>query len=126
MPDGSAPSQDAPLWPSENARGYKIPDQVFGTVSYSIYVEGTDANNAGSSSQLKPLKVIAIGAGISGISLAHDVQERGPGIDLTIYEMGSDVGGTWFWNKYPGCRCDVPSVNYQMCVAFSLSCSCLF
>ncbi|EIM91707.1 FAD/NAD-P-binding domain-containing protein [Stereum hirsutum FP-91666 SS1] len=94
MPDGSATSYDAPLWPSENARGYKIPEQVFGT--------------------LKPLKVIAIGAGISGISLAHDVQERGQGIDLTIYEMGNDVGGTWFWNKYPGCRCDVPSVNYQM------------
>ncbi|KAF9040388.1 FAD/NAD-P-binding domain-containing protein [Hymenopellis radicata] len=82
------------LWPSENARGYRIPDQLFG--------------------ELKPLKVIAIGAGISGICLAHDVQEHGSKIDLTIYEMAPDVGGTWFWNKYPGCRCDIPSVNYQM------------
>ncbi|KAK0246370.1 FAD/NAD-P-binding domain-containing protein [Armillaria nabsnona] len=81
-------------WPSVNARGYRIPEQLFGDI--------------------KSIKVIAIGAGISGICLAHDVQERGKNIDLTIYEMGSDVGGTWFWNQYPGCRCDIPSVNYQM------------
>ncbi|KIK70801.1 hypothetical protein GYMLUDRAFT_184786 [Collybiopsis luxurians FD-317 M1] len=81
-------------WPSENNRGYHIPDQRFETVH--------------------PMKVIAIGAGISGISLAHDVQEYGELIELTIYEMGPDVGGTWFWNQYPGCRCDIPSVNYQM------------
>ncbi|EIM90702.1 FAD/NAD-P-binding domain-containing protein [Stereum hirsutum FP-91666 SS1] len=79
-------------WPTENSRGYKIPEQVYGT--------------------LKPIKVIAIGAGISGISLAHDVQENGENIDLTIYEMGPSVGGTWFWNSYPGCRCDIPAVNY--------------
>ncbi|CAK5280944.1 unnamed protein product [Mycena citricolor] len=54
------------------------------------------------------------GAGISGISLAHDVQETGEKLDLTIYEMASDVGGTWLWNRYPGIRCDIPSVNYQM------------
>ncbi|KAJ3969799.1 FAD/NAD-P-binding domain-containing protein [Lentinula raphanica] len=84
----------AEQWPSENDRGYRIPEQRFGTIH--------------------PIKVIAIGAGISGISLAHDIQEYGEQIQLTIYEMGTDVGGTWFWNQYPGCRCDIPSVNYQM------------
>lgn len=54
---------------------------------------------AGARLQLRPIKVIAIGAGISGICLAHEVQNNGQMIDLTIYEMGSDVGGTWFWNK---------------------------
>jgi cation diffusion facilitator CzcD-associated flavoprotein CzcO len=49
--------------------------------------------------QLLPIKVIAIGAGIGGISLAHDVQEDGRNIQLTIYEMAPDVGGTWFWNR---------------------------
>ncbi|KAJ4485928.1 FAD/NAD-P-binding domain-containing protein [Lentinula aciculospora] len=101
----------ATQWPSENDRGYRIPEQRFGTI-HSI-------------------KIIAIGAGISGISLAHDVQEYGEQIELTIYEMGKDVGGTWYWNqdlsffssilqhltrspyRYPGCRCDIPSVNYQ-------------
>ncbi|KAJ3843893.1 FAD/NAD-P-binding domain-containing protein [Lentinula raphanica] len=80
----------AEQWPSENDRGYRIPEQRFGTIH--------------------PIKVIAIGAGISVISLAHDIQEYGEQIQLTIYEMGTDVGGTW----YPGCRCDIPSVNYQM------------
>ncbi|THV00416.1 FAD/NAD-P-binding domain-containing protein [Dendrothele bispora CBS 962.96] len=83
-----------PLWPSKNLRGYEIPEQRFGT--------------------LRSIKVIAIGAGISGICLAHDVQDNGENIDLTIYEMGSGYAGTWFWNKYPGCRCDIPSVNYQL------------
>ncbi|KAJ4499439.1 FAD/NAD-P-binding domain-containing protein [Lentinula lateritia] len=81
-------------WPSENERGYRIPVQRFGTIH--------------------PIKVVAIGAGISGISLAHDIQQCGEKVELTIYEMGKDVGGTWFWNQYPGCRCDIPSVNYQM------------
>ncbi|KAE9408295.1 FAD/NAD-P-binding domain-containing protein [Gymnopus androsaceus JB14] len=85
---------DSTLWPSENERGYRIPYQRFGTTH--------------------PIKIIAIGAGISGISLAHDVDVQQGQIELTIYEMGNDVGGTWFWNQYPGCRCDIPSVNYQM------------
>ncbi|KAJ7063538.1 FAD/NAD-P-binding domain-containing protein [Mycena amicta] len=84
---------DAP-WPTENARGYRIPDVPFGSI--------------------RPMKIIAIGAGISGISLAHDVQQDGVNLELTIYELAPDVGGTWYWNRYPGIRCDIPSVNYQM------------
>ncbi|WWD18691.1 hypothetical protein CI109_103145 [Kwoniella shandongensis] len=88
------PVKDAePPWPSRNARGYEIPNKPFGS--------------------LRPLKVIAIGAGISGISLAHSVETDGEQIDLQIYELGGDYGGTWYWNKYPGCRCDIPSINYQ-------------
>ncbi|KAF7323243.1 hypothetical protein HMN09_00105100 [Mycena chlorophos] len=81
-------------WPTENARGYRIPDAPCGTI--------------------RPMKIIAIGAGISGISLAHDVQEDGKNLELTIYEVADDVGGTWHWNRYPGIRCDIPAVNYQM------------
>jgi cation diffusion facilitator CzcD-associated flavoprotein CzcO len=42
---------------------------------------------------------------MAGISLAHDVQQDGKNIQLTIYEIASDVGGTWFWN-----RCDHPRI----------------
>jgi len=49
--------------------------------------------------KLGNIKVVAIGAGISGICLAHDVQDHGENIELTIYEMGNGFGGTWFWNK---------------------------
>lgn len=92
----SATPKEMP-WPTVNARGYKIPEQVYGTVS--VVAVSTSTNLTFSVVQLKGIKVIAIGAGVSGISLAHDVQENGEKIDLTIYEMGPAVGGTWFWNK---------------------------
>ncbi|KAH6643503.1 flavin-binding monooxygenase [Boeremia exigua] len=62
----------------------------------------------------RPLKVIYIGAGVSGIVGAIQFQKRVPGIDLVIYEKNPDVGGTWYENRYPGCACDVPSLSYQL------------
>ena len=61
----------------------------------------------------RPLKVIVVGAGISALSLAHDVSVgRIENIELHILEKNSGLGGTWFENRYPGCACDVPSHNY--------------
>ncbi|RAU93093.1 flavin-containing monooxygenase [Mycolicibacter senuensis] len=57
-------------------------------------------------------RVIVIGAGIAGITTAHVLRERGF-TDITVLEKGSDVGGVWHWNRYPGLRCDVPSQIYQ-------------
>ncbi|KAL4967067.1 flavin-containing monooxygenase [Aspergillus stella-maris] len=64
--------------------------------------------------QPRPLKVIYIGAGISGILAAIKFREAVPNIDLTIYEKNPELGGTWYENKYPGCACDVPSHGYQL------------
>lgn len=51
----------------------------------------------------RPLKIICCGAGISGLNLAHEVETGGfPNCQLTIYEKNSDLGGTWFENRYPG------------------------
>lgn len=52
-------------------------------------------------------RVIVIGAGVAGITTAHVLRERGF-TDVTVLEKGSDVGGVWYWNHYPGLRCDVP------------------
>lgn len=57
-------------------------------------------------------RVIIIGAGVAGITTAHVLRERGF-TDITVLEKGSDVGGVWYWNHYPGLRCDVPSQIYQ-------------
>lgn len=57
-------------------------------------------------------RVIVIGAGVAGITTAHVLRERGF-TDVTVLEKGSDVGGVWYWNHYPGLRCDVPSQIYQ-------------
>ncbi|KGO78366.1 hypothetical protein PITC_068290 [Penicillium italicum] len=61
----------------------------------------------------RPLKIVVIGAGISGIQFAHDATTSLSGIDLEIYDKNPSLGGTWYENRYPGCTCDVPSHTYQ-------------
>lgn len=65
----------------------------------------------------KKLRVVTIGAGFSGLILAHKLQhehvnEMQDLVDHVIYESKDVVGGTWFNNTYPGVQCDVPSVIY--------------
>ena len=55
--------------------------------------------------------VIVIGAGTAGIYLLHRLREIG--FAVLAVEAASDVGGTWYWNRYPGARCDVDSVFYS-------------
>lgn len=56
-----------------------------------------------------PLKVVIVGAGLSGITLGIELQRRGIS-SFTLYEKdAADVGGTWRDNTYPSCACDVPS-----------------
>ena len=54
---------------------------------------------------------VVIGAGFSGLYMLHRL--RGLGLSARVYETGEDVGGTWYWNRYPGARCDVESVYYS-------------
>lgn len=55
--------------------------------------------------------VVVIGAGFSGLYMLHRV--RALGFSALVLEAGSDVGGTWYWNRYPGARCDTESVEYS-------------
>jgi len=55
--------------------------------------------------------VIVVGAGFAGMYLLHRL--RGLGFRVQVMEAGSDVGGTWYWNRYPGARCDVESMQYS-------------
>ncbi|WP_019874801.1 flavin-containing monooxygenase [Sporichthya polymorpha] len=56
-------------------------------------------------------EVLIVGAGFGGIYALHRL--RGLGFDAHVVEAGGGVGGTWYWNRYPGARCDVPSVQYS-------------
>ncbi|HEY4166517.1 MAG TPA: NAD(P)/FAD-dependent oxidoreductase [Reyranella sp.] len=61
---------------------------------------------------MKPdFDVIVIGAGFAGMYMLHRL--RGLGFSARVLEAGSGVGGTWYWNRYPGARCDVESVQYS-------------
>jgi cyclohexanone monooxygenase len=55
--------------------------------------------------------VIIIGAGFSGLYQLHRLRQLG--FDAHVIEAGGDVGGTWYWNRYPGARCDIESVDYS-------------
>ncbi len=57
------------------------------------------------------LDAVIVGAGMSGLYLLHSL--RGLGFRVHVYETGHDVGGTWYWNRYPGARCDVESMEYS-------------
>ena len=59
----------------------------------------------------RSLDVVVVGAGFGGLYALHRL--RGIGLSVQVYEAGSGVGGTWFWNRYPGARCDVESLEYS-------------
>src|SRR5207248_3123196 len=63
-------------------------------------------------SRRKPLEVVIEGAGFGGIAAAIELKRHGIR-DITILDRASDLGGTWFYNSYPGCACDVPSHLYS-------------
>lgn len=54
---------------------------------------------------------VVVGAGFAGLYMLHRL--RGLGLSVRVYEQGGDVGGTWYWNRYPGARCDVESMQYS-------------
>jgi len=59
------------------------------------------------------IKVILMGAGASSLNFFKKAEEEMQNLDIVCYEKNGDVGGTWLENRYPGCACDIPSVNYQ-------------
>jgi cyclohexanone monooxygenase len=54
---------------------------------------------------------VVVGAGFGGLYALHRLRESG--LSVRVFEAGSDVGGTWYWNRYPGARCDVESFDYS-------------
>jgi cation diffusion facilitator CzcD-associated flavoprotein CzcO/acetyl esterase/lipase len=54
--------------------------------------------------------VVVVGAGFSGLYLLHRLRELG--FSVKAFDSASDVGGTWYWNRYPGARCDIPTTDY--------------
>jgi cyclohexanone monooxygenase len=55
--------------------------------------------------------VVVVGAGFAGMYMLYRL--RSQGFSVRVYEQGSGVGGTWYWNRYPGARCDVESMQYS-------------
>lgn len=66
-------------WPTENERGYRIKEQLFGAV--------------------RPLRVVSLGAGVGGICLAKYLPDQLKNVSLTVYDKNPEVGGTWYENR---------------------------
>ena len=62
--------------------------------------------------QNRRLRVLSIGAGVSGILMAYQIQKLCENVEHVIYEKNEDIAGTWLENRYPGCACDIPSHAY--------------
>jgi cation diffusion facilitator CzcD-associated flavoprotein CzcO len=73
-------------------------------------------SSAHSSISTPDVDVAIIGAGFSGLGMAIALQNEGKR-SFAVLEKGSDVGGTWYANRYPGCACDVPSNLYSFSFA---------
>ena len=59
----------------------------------------------------RTVDVAIVGSGFSGLGMAIRLEQEGRG-DYVVLERGEDVGGTWEFNTYPGCACDIPSHLY--------------
>lgn len=70
---------------------------------------------AGGPGSAQRVDAVVVGAGFGGMYMVHRLQ----GMDLSVvgFEAGRDVGGVWYWNRYPGARCDLMSIDY--CYSFS-------
>ncbi|KAK2772208.1 phenylacetone monooxygenase [Colletotrichum kahawae] len=59
------------------------------------------------------VRIATIGAGMSGLNMIRTLRLHLTDFEHVVYEKNPEIGGTWFENRYPGCKCDVPSHNYQ-------------
>ncbi len=69
------------------------------------------SNAATSRAPIASYDVVVVGAGFAGMYMLHRLRKMG--LSARVYEQGSDVGGTWYWNRYPGARCDIESMQYS-------------
>ena len=67
--------------------------------------------NDSGSSETNPVDLIIVGAGFAGLYALHRALNSNR--SAVVLERGGDVGGTWYWNRYPGARCDVQSMEYS-------------
>ena len=73
--------------------------------------KATTAAGGGDRQQSRDIDVVVVGAGFAGLYLLHRLRQIG--LSARAFETAGDVGGTWYWNRYPGARCDVESMQYS-------------
>ena len=77
----------------------------------SLALQSSTPQPASGDGQAESYDVVVVGAGFAGMYMLYRL--RGLGFSVRVFEQGSGVGGTWYWNRYPGARCDVESMQYS-------------
>ena len=68
-------------------------------------------SDSSSSASTQVVDVAVVGAGFAGLYLLHRLRKAG--FATVLLEEAKDVGGTWYWNRYPGARCDIQTIDYS-------------
>ncbi len=76
-----------------------------------MMMEAATIRERSCNSSPRRLDALVIGMGFGGMCMLHSAREMG--LDVHAIEAGDEVGGTWYWNRYPGARCDVMSIDYS-------------
>jgi cyclohexanone monooxygenase len=71
----------------------------------------SESNHAPSTTEVRRVDAVIVGAGFAGLYAHHELRRLG--LTLQGFDAAADVGGTWWWNRYPGARCDILSVDYS-------------
>ena len=74
----------------------------------AVAARASDSTHSGTTQQVD---VAVVGAGFAGLYLLHRLRKAG--FSAVALEEGGDVGGTWYWNRYPGARCDIQTIDYS-------------
>jgi len=69
------------------------------------------ASKATSDSTARQVDVVVVGAGFAGLYLLHRLRKAG--FATMVLDEAEDIGGTWYWNRYPGARCDIQTIDYS-------------
>lgn len=70
-----------------------------------------DISTADNGTRPRSFDAVIVGSGFAGMYMLHRLRKLG--MRVRVYERGGDVGGTWYWNRYPGARCDIESMDYS-------------
>jgi len=74
----------------------------------AVAARASDSTHSGTTQRVD---VAVVGAGFAGLYLLHRLRKAG--LSAVALEEGADVGGTWYWNRYPGARCDIQTIDYS-------------
>ena len=74
----------------------------------AVAARSSETTNSGTTQQVD---VAVVGAGFAGLYLLHRLRKAG--FTAVVIEEAGDVGGTWYWNRYPGARCDIQTIDYS-------------